>query len=344
MAPGTASPLEVGDADASWSGSDLVSGELISAEGERFEVERSVPRMIPAAESSVTIDEGATQRSFGAKWAQYEEPEKDRLAEFQARWFDDRFGFSSELGLTEFLAGRSRVLDAGTGPGLTAARCARLSDARVVGMDLSESVFAARGRHDDQQNLDYVQGDILNPPFADRSFDFVIADQVLHHTPDCERAFQAMARLVADGGELAVYVYRRKAILRELADEHVRALTSQLSVDECMELSEQITELGRELSELDAKVTLKRGVPLLGIDPGEHDVQRLIYWAMLKCFWNEDLGWRQSVLVNFDWYSPVFASRHTPEEVAGWCDDADLEIVHTDVIESGISIRAVRPA
>jgi SAM-dependent methyltransferase len=338
--PGAGGRLRL-EADAE--GPEVLRGVLVSSDGARFPIRDGVPRMVPERDSSVTMDEGATQRSFGAKWAQYHEDEKDQLAEFQYHWFDERFGFADESALAEFLAGKRRILDAGTGPGLCAARCARLSDARVVGMDLSESVTMARRRHAEHANLDYVQGDILNPPFALASFDFVIADQVLHHTPDCVRAFQTMADLVAPGGQIAAYVYRKKALLRELADEHIIDITSRLSVDQCLELSEQITELGRELSRLGATVELERGVPLLGIEPGKHDVQRLIYWTMLKCFWNEDLGWHQSVMINYDWYSPVYRSRHTEEEVLAWCRDAGLEVVKLDVIESGISVRAARP-
>jgi len=324
-------------------GGDVTSGALVSDEGTRYEIREGVARMVPEVDSSVTVDEGATQRSFGAKWEQYAEAEKDRLAEVQYRWFDERFGFVDDSDFASFLAGKRRILDAGTGPGLCAARCARLSAARVAGMDLSDSVSAARRRYVEQQNLDYVQGDIINPPFAPRTFDFVVADQVLHHTPDCMRAFATMAELVSAGGQLAVYVYRKKPIVRELVDDHVIDLTSRLSFEECLELSEQLTELGRELSHTGAKITLERGVPLLGIEPGEHDVQRLIYWTMLKCFWNEDLGWHQSVMVNYDWYSPVFRSRHTEEEVLGWCRDAGLDVEHLNVIESGISVRASRP-
>ena len=323
-------------------GSEVISGTLIARDGTHFSIREGVPRMVPAQDSSVSRDGGATQRSFGAKWHQYAEEEKDELADFQYRWFDERFGFAGDPELAEFLAGK-RVLDAGTGPGLCAARCARLTDGRVVGMDLSDSVVAARKRHAEQENLDYVQGDILNPPFAPGSFDFVIADQVLHHTPDCHRAFKAMAALVIPGGQLAAYVYRRKAPLRELADEHIIDVTARLSVEECMEFSEQVTELGRELARLGAKVKLDRGIPLLGIEAGEHDVQRLIYWTMLKCFWNEDLGWHQSVMVNYDWYSPVYRSRHTEEEVLHWCEEAGMNVVKLDVIESGISVRAERP-
>jgi SAM-dependent methyltransferase/uncharacterized protein YbaR (Trm112 family) len=322
---------------------EIASGALLSDNGTRYEIRAGVPRMVPHGGSSVSVDDGATQRSFGAKWEQYQEHDKDHLAEFQYRWFDDRFGFADDADFASFLEGKRWVLDAGTGPGLCAARCARLSEARVAGMDLSDSVTAAHRRYADQQNLDYVQGDILNPPFAPWTFDFVVADQVLHHTPDCARAFATMAGLVASGGQIAAYVYRKKPIIRELVDDHVIDLSSRLSFDECLELSEQLTELGRELSRTGARVTLERGVPLLGIEPGEHDVQRLIYWTMLKCFWNEELGWHQSVMVNYDWYSPVFRSRHTEEEVLGWCREADLAVEHLNVIESGISVRASRP-
>jgi SAM-dependent methyltransferase/uncharacterized protein YbaR (Trm112 family) len=341
--PRSGAPLSLEPGHLSVDG-QITSGELVSAGGMRYEIREAVPRMVPSADSSVTADEGATQRSFGAKWAQYEEPDKDRLAEFQYRWFDERFGFAGDGDLAAFLSDKRRILDAGTGPGLCALRCSRLSEARVAGMDLSESVTAAQRLYAAARpNLDYVQGDILNPPFAPASFDLVVADQVLHHTPDCARAFRTMAELVSPGGQIAAYVYRRKPIIRELVDDHVIDLTARLSFDECLELSEQLTELGRELSRVGAKVTLERGVPLLGIEPGEHDVQRLIYWTMLKCFWNEELGWHQSVMVNYDWYSPVFRSRHTEEEVLGWCRDAGLEVVHLNVIESGISVRAERP-
>jgi SAM-dependent methyltransferase/uncharacterized protein YbaR (Trm112 family) len=316
------------------------SGSLIAADGSRYPIREGVPRMIPEDRSSATIDEGATQRTFAAKWAEFDEDHRGLLAEYQHLWFEERYGFADEADLARFLASRRRVLDAGTGLGTFAARCARLCDAQVVGMDLCDSVTAARDRYAELENLDYVQGDILNPPFPPESFDLVVADAVLHHTPDCSAAFEKMARLVRPGGQLAVYVYRKKALIRELVDDHVRALTSSLSVEECMELSRQITELGRELSRLQATITLEHGVPLLGIQPGMHDVQRLIYWTMLKCYWNEERGWRDSVMTNFDWYSPVYASRHTEDEVLGWCRHAGLDVVHLDVIESGISVRA----
>ena len=59
-------------------------------------------------------------------------------------------------------------------------------------------------------------------PFAPGTFDFVSSDQVIHHTPDARRAFADLAALLAPGGVFAVYVYRVKAPLRELADDWIR--------------------------------------------------------------------------------------------------------------------------
>jgi len=342
VSPGEHRPLRL-NGEPRPAGAETVDGSLSDDNGHQFEIRSGVPRMVPPAQLAPGGEQSASAETFGAKWATLQEDQRDRLAAMQRGWFDRRFGFGDEAKLASFLAGRRRILDAGTGPGLNANRFAALTDNEVVGMDLSESISRAHESFGSLPNLHFVQGDVLEPPFPPESFDFVVSDQVIHHTPDCPRAFRTLAGLLRPGGQLAVYVYRRKPLMRELADEHVRALTTGMSVEECFEFSEQVTELGRALSGLEATVTLEKGVPLLGIEPGEHDVQRLIYWCFLKCYWNEELGEELSTLINFDWYHPVYASRHTESEVLGWCREAGLEVVHLDVMESGISVRAERP-
>jgi ubiquinone/menaquinone biosynthesis C-methylase UbiE/uncharacterized protein YbaR (Trm112 family) len=320
----------------------LQEGELVDADGHRYVVRAGVPRMV-APIGNGDHEQAATAETFGSKWALVSDEERDQMAEFQYRWYEQRFGWGDEAGLAAHLATCERVLDAGTGTGYDAARYSRLCPGDVVAFDISDSVVAAHERWGENGNLHFAQGDILSPPFAPESFDFVASDQVIHHTPDCPRAFATLSALVRPGGQISVYVYKRKGLMRELADEHVRAITTRMTVEECMEFSERVTELGRELSRLGGRITLEHGIPLLGIEPGEHDVQRLIYWSFLKCFWREDWGHQLNVLTNFDWYHPPYASRHTPEEVRGWCADAGLEVVHLDVVESGISVRAAKP-
>jgi SAM-dependent methyltransferase/uncharacterized protein YbaR (Trm112 family) len=315
---------------------------LACAEGHLWPVRDEVPRMVPDDPGETPQDE--TFESFSSKWTRVSSEEIAQRYSQQHQWYVERYGFGDEDGLARFLEGKQRVLEAGTGTGGDAARFARLSEAEVVGIDLSAAIDVAQNEFGEPDNLHFVQADILRPPFPTGLFDFISSDQVIHHTPDAPRAFRTLAERLASGGHLAVYVYKVKAPLRELADDWIRERATKMSPEDCLELSRDITELGRELSRTGARITLERGVPLLDIPPGEHDVQRLIYWTFMKCFWNEDFSENLNALVNFDWYHPPFASRHTEEEVRGWCAGSGLEVEHLDVADSGISVLARRPA
>ena len=49
-----------------------------------------------------------------------------------------------------------------------------------------------------------------------------------------------------------------------------------------------------------------------------------------------------NVMTNFDWYSPKYAHRHTPEEVRKWCEKLGLKNIFFDVSDSGISTRCIK--
>ena len=317
------------------------ASELTCAGGHSFPLRDGIPRLVPA-DAGPLGDQAGTFDSFSAKWSRVDSEEVRQRVAAQHRWYVERFGFGDEDGLGAFLAGKRTILEAGTGLGGDAARFARLSDATVVALDLSESIVTAQREFGATPNLHFIQADLLRPPLQPECFDFVSADQVVHHTPDAAAAVGSLAGLLRPGGVLAFYVYKRKAPLREYADDYLRERTTLMTVEDCMEMSASMSELGRKLSELDAKITLERGIPLLGIEAGEHDVQRLIYWHFLKCFWNEDFSENLNDLVNFDWYHPPYASRHTEEEVRAWCAALGLAVEHLDNGDAGISVAAVR--
>lgn len=316
------------------------NGSLIAPGGARYEIRDGIPRLSDPADSG----QSETFDSFSWKWSHVSPEEIDQRFVAQYAWYDERYGFDGDSGLGEFLVGRERILEAGTGLGGDAARFARVAPhAEVVAIDLSVGVEVAAKRFGGPPNLHYLQADIMRLPFRPGSFDFVSSDQVIHHTPDAPQAFANLASMLAPGGVLAVYVYRVKAPLRELADDWIRERATAMEPDACMDLGRDLAELGRELSRVGGRVTLERGVPLLGIEPGEHHVQRLIYWTMLKCFWNDDFSPNLNALVNYDWYHPPYASRHQPDEVEAWCAAAGLEIDRLDVGDAGISVLARRP-
>jgi hypothetical protein len=98
------------------------------------------------------------------------------------------------------------------------------------------------------------------------------------------------------------------------------------------------------LSRLDAKITLDKPIPALGIPAGTHDVQRLIYYNFVKCFWNEAFDYETNNMVNFDWYHPHNAWQHTQEEVAGWLRELGAETwTFHDSNPNGISVMVTKP-
>src|SRR6476659_7112593 len=70
------------------------------------------------------------------------------------------------------------VLDIGSGPGFLAAEMASEvgRTGRVVGVDPSESMLAMGARRG--APVEYVEGDAIALPFADETFDVVVATQV----------------------------------------------------------------------------------------------------------------------------------------------------------------------
>jgi SAM-dependent methyltransferase len=280
-------------------------------------------------------NERHTNEAFSEKWTSLDQqaPDEDEgWKQFQFRWYLSCYGYESEAAFARFLSTRRLILDAGCGPGYKAAWFARLNpEATVVAMDLSDAIHVAAERYGRLPNMVFVKGDIADTPFCDASFDFVSCDQVLHHTDDPPATVREFARVLGEGGALNTYVYARKSLPRELLDEHLREYCKKLSRDQIWEMSDQLTQLGKKLSELNLIVDFP-DVPALGIRGGPQDLQRFIYWNFVKCFWNPEHGYEASKLINFDWYAPSNAYRYTIEEFEKMVTDAGFktEFLHSE--------------
>jgi SAM-dependent methyltransferase len=91
-----------------------------------------------------------------------------------------------------------RLLEVGSGPGELSARIAAELGARVTALDLSERmVELARER-----GVDARVGDVQALPFADDSFDAVVAAWMLYHVPDLDRGLAEIARVLCPDGTL----------------------------------------------------------------------------------------------------------------------------------------------
>lgn len=86
-----------------------------------------------------------------------------------------------------------RVLEIGVGEGEVMARVVeRFPDASVAGLDLPDAELAEGWR---ARGLPCLFGDATRLPFADGTFDLVLAIEVLEHVPDPDRALQELARV-----------------------------------------------------------------------------------------------------------------------------------------------------
>jgi len=287
-----------------------------------------------------------TKKSFSDKWGQNERLAFDETlregSEIQS-WILRRNGFASKAELVSHLRGQRRILDAGCGNGRVTAllrECTSPSTAEIVGIDLVAAQIAARNLAP-YENVRVLSRDLLGQIEDLGRFDFIYCQEVLHHTSDPKRAFLNVSALLEPGGEIAIYVYKKKAPMRECRDDYLRSRIGGLEYEEALEACNQITEFGRALAESKLVVRVP-AVDALGIAAGEYPVQRLIYHYFFKCFWNSSMSMHENAVINYDWYHPQLASRHTVDEVRDWFGAAGLNIIHEHIDFYGITVRGRR--
>jgi SAM-dependent methyltransferase len=107
----------------------------------------------------------------------------------------------------------THLLDVACGPG----RCAAAAAARggvPLGLDAAVGMVAvARARYPE---IEFQQGDAERLPFADASFEAVVAGFVVNHLPCPEAALAEFVRVVRPGGRVAVTVWDRPERMRLL--------------------------------------------------------------------------------------------------------------------------------
>jgi ubiquinone/menaquinone biosynthesis C-methylase UbiE len=101
------------------------------------------------------------------------------------------------------------VLDVGSGPGLLAAEMGEAvgPDGTVEGIEPSESMLAIAARREPAARsapLQFRPGDAGALPFADASFDAVVATQVYEYVEDMATALAEARRVLRPGGRLLV--------------------------------------------------------------------------------------------------------------------------------------------
>jgi len=113
-----------------------------------------------------------------------------------ARWLFDRL--EESVG-----TGSARILEIGCGPAVGwRANRTRIPDGWVLQLTDFSLGMVGEARDVLGRRADYALADAQALPFADDSFDVVVANHMIYHIPDRPRAFAEFARVLVSGGVL----------------------------------------------------------------------------------------------------------------------------------------------
>lgn len=121
-----------------------------------------------------------------------------------------------------------RVLDLAAGTGDLAATAAAETDGIVVALDLTREMLQAGVDRHGRGEISWVQGDGLNLPFPDRSFDRVLVGYGLRNLADLEEGLREILRCLRPGGMLVSldFARPRSRLLRAAYLRYLEASTA----------------------------------------------------------------------------------------------------------------------
>ncbi len=307
-------------------------GNFLISEKNKFQVNNGIPNFIDTVKNK---NQKQVSKSFSYKWTNSDFGQDDR--EFETKLKGPILEF---MGITEkdlFFLKNKIILDIGVGSGSTARLWAGLAK-EFHGVDISTAVYRVPNAIKNYcKNPILCQADLNNLPYKNNSFEVVISNGVLHHTPSTKQSLKSIIKKLKPGGYCLFYVYKKKSPIREFSDDYMRNKISDSLPKQALKEMETITKFGKDLSKQKITINISEDLSLLGIKKGKYDLQRFIYNHFFKCFWNDEWGFDYSNLVNFDWYHPKFAWRHSKDEIKKWCKELNLKINFIRESEAGFT-------
>ena len=227
-----------------------------------------------------------------------------------------------ELGVPRHGLKHRLVLQVGIGIGAAVDGLSRAEDCELVGVDLGATVDEARAGSAENHRFHVVQASVFALPFPPGTFDVVYCHGVLHHTYSTRWGFRHLATLPKPGsGMLSIWV--------SSAEQARVTLRHRIS----MVLEHAVRPI---------LARLPRGLQTIGLLP---------FLPFYLRYRNADrrrpaegepasrLGLHDALRDARDQLTPLFAHRHTYDEVIEWFQAESytgLELLRDEIVPSGL--------
>lgn len=339
MKTATNTPLQINDDSWFYSLLGLASRpeQPVSINGKNYIFQDGILR----AQDLVSADQKQTEEMFGFKWSKTDTFESDHSLERMRDWLNEKYK-PVETWINEFSSEKKTVLDAGCGASMSGYEyfAPIMDKIKYVGADISTAIDVSKQRSSRFPDADiaHIQCDLNTLPFQPESFDAIFSEGVLHHTDSTKNAIANLRPLVKPGGLFMFYIYKEKGPIREYTDDMIRDKVKDMPPQEAWDALMPLTKLGKVLGDLDIEIDIPEEIDLLEIPAGKINLQRFVYWHVMKCFYRPEMSLDEMNHINFDWYTPINAWRQTPEDVAKWCHELNLKILDQTVEEAGITV------
>lgn len=268
---------------------EIIEGLLICGCSRIYPINKSIPRFV-SSDKYVS--------SFSYEWEVFSDTLLDSRNEekFSTYFFQDHI-----ISSLEYLNNKL-ILEVGCGMGHFM-EVAALHGGEVIGIDLSYAVDTAHRLIGHLPNIHLIQADIFALPFERETFEFIYSFGVLHHTPDCKKAFCILPQYLKRGGEISICVYAYNWGI-VFSSRIWRLFTTRLPKKALY-----------YFSYIAFPLYYLYKIPLVG-----KFLRAIFFIPDIK-------NWKIRHMEMFDWYSPYYQSNHSGSEVAGWFNEMGLEVL-----------------
>jgi SAM-dependent methyltransferase len=285
------------------SGDEVVDGFLLSEdEVHKYRITNHIVRFVP---------EENYADNFGMQWNHFR---KTQLDSFSGQSISsDRFWNATGWRPDEIKD--KWVLDAGCGSGRFA-EAALIAGARVVAVDYSSAVDACYDNLKHYPNLYVVQGDIYSLPFQSDFFPFVYSLGVLQHTPDVEKSFISLIKVLMKGGSICVDFYWKRLQTMLHMKYLLRPITKKIDHRRMFNIVSKVVPKLLPISNALIRI------PLIG-KPLSRFIPVANYSTSFGLSKVQQLQW--SILDTWDWFSPRYDNPQNVRTIQSWCEQNKLQ-------------------